>query len=91
MSRFTTTELAEEIGISERDVIDVAHDAGCEEFYVDGLEVEYDDFDRISPMFSARGYCPRWNCLISADEAELVLDGPVAEKFSYLTGMAIYK
>ena len=86
MNRFRAAELADELDISERDVIDVAHDAGCTEFFFEGHELEYDDFDRVDPISFLRGVCRSADAVIDLADVELIIDGPVADQFSYLTG-----
>lgn len=90
MHRYRAAELADDLGISERDVVDVAHDAGVEEFEIDGLEIEYADFDRPTPMFGQRGYSDRHGCQIDVADVELVIDGPAADRFVYLTGADLW-
>lgn len=86
MARHRITELADEIGISERDVIDVAHDAGIEQFSVDGYDVDYADFDQPTPMITQRGYSARHGIVIDLEDVEVDIDDLHVDRFNYLTG-----
>jgi hypothetical protein len=80
--RFSAAELAEDLGCSPRDVIDMAHDSGCIEFEIDGESIDYADFDRLDDVNFNRGPA-------SLDDVEIVIDDPAAVRFAYVAGVEL--
>lgn len=82
MRRFLVRELAEEIDVNPRDVIELAHDCGCCDFSTEGIEVDYcylESYDRMTD--------PRIGRIDDLGEVELELSPEAVERLAYLAGV----
>lgn len=81
----SVAELSEELDIPERDVIDLANQAGCDEFRLDNETLDYIDIDKYH-------WCDHngWSRVPDYGEIEIVMNEGMLDRFEWLTGESVW-